>query len=135
MSDAANYLLVVFQLAEAESEPVPTGRVAAELDRSPSATTEMLQRLDEQGFLTHEPYSGVTLTDEGREHGAALHESYLVLRQFFDDVLTLTDPETEARELVGSISPRVTERLATTVLGLDSERPISQRSPQIKSDE
>jgi Mn-dependent DtxR family transcriptional regulator len=115
MSDAANYVLVVFQLAETESEPVPTGRVAAELDRSPSATTEMLQRLDEQGFLSHEPYEGVRLTDEGRERGAALQESYLVLRRFFDDVLGLADPHTEAMALVGTVSPLVTERLASTV--------------------
>ncbi|WP_225307771.1 MULTISPECIES: metal-dependent transcriptional regulator [unclassified Haloarcula] len=83
MTDAANYLLVVFQLVESESEIVPTGRVAAELDRSPSATTEMLQRLDEEGFLIHELYEGVTLTAEGCERGAALQESYLVLHQVF----------------------------------------------------
>lgn len=121
MSEASNYLLVVFQLAETESEPVPTGRVAAELDRSPSATTEMLQRLDGQGVLTHEPYEGVTLTDKGRERGAAVQESYLVLRQFFDDVLGVADPHAEAMALVGTVSPLVTKRLASTVFDVEAD--------------
>jgi len=119
MSDASNYLLVVFQLAQTESEPVPTGRVASELDRSPSTTTEMLQRLDTEGLVSHEPYEGVRLTDEGHQRGSELNESYLVLRQFFDDVLTLADPHAEAMELVGTVSPLVTDRLAATMLDVD----------------
>ena len=36
MSDAAQYLLVVYQLAGPGEEPVASGRVADELGRSPS---------------------------------------------------------------------------------------------------
>ncbi len=120
MSDAAQYLLVVYQLAGPSGEPVASGRVADELGRSPSTATEMLQRLADQGLVDYEPYKGTQLTDAGRERAVELQDSYLVLRRFFDDVLDLDDPDAEAFELAGSVSPLVTDRLATTVLGIDS---------------
>lgn len=119
MSDATTYLLVVYQAAQTDSEPISPGRVAAELDRSPAATTEMLQRLDSRGLVTYEPYAGATLTDEGRQTATELQDTYLVLHQFFSEVLELADPETEARQLAGSLSPVVAERLAAMVLDVD----------------
>lgn len=119
MSTVPQYLVVIYRLATTEGEPVASGAVAAELGRSPSTTTEMLQRLDDRGLLIHEPYTGVRLTDEGRATAADLHDSYLVLRRFFATVLDLDDPDTEALELAGSVSPLVTERLASTVLADD----------------
>ena len=125
MSNVPQYLIAIYELATTEGEPVGSGAVADELDRSPSTTTEMLQRLDAEGLVVHEPYKGVQLTDEGRETAAELHDSYLVLRQFFTDVLGLEQPDTEALELAGSVSPLVTDRLAATVLAGDPTRPKS----------
>jgi len=119
VSDATQYLLVVHQLAGPSGEPVASGRVADELDRSPSSATEMLQRLADQGLVDYQPYKGTRLTDAGRERAVELQESYLVLRRFFDDVLELDDPDAEAFELAGSVSPLVADRLATTVLGTE----------------
>jgi len=120
MSDAAQYLLVVHQLAGPTGESVASGQVADELGRSPSSATEMLQRLADQGLVDYKPYNGTQLTDAGRERAVELQESYLVLRRFFDDVLDLDDPDAEAFELAGSVSPLVADRLATTVLGTES---------------
>ena len=120
MSDAAQYLLVVHQLAGPTGESVASGQVADELGRSPSSATEMLQRLADQGLVDYKPYNGTQLTDTGRERAVELQESYLVLRRFFDDVLDLDDPDAEAFELAGSVSPLVADRLATTVLGTES---------------
>jgi len=113
----AKYLLVIYRCAQTDGEPVSPGRVAAELDRSPSTTTETLQRLADRGLLAYEPYDGVRLTDEGRETAAELHDSYCIFVRFFRDILALEAPETEAMELAGSISPLVVDRLASTVLG------------------
>ena len=126
MSDAAQYLLVVYQLAGPSGEPVASGRVADELGRSPSSATEMLQRLADQGLVDYQPYEGTRLTDAGREQAAELQESYLVLRRFFEDVLDLDDPDAEAFELAGSVSPLVTDRLATTVFDIEpSDRRVT----------
>ena len=135
MSDAAQYLLVVARLTASGDEPVGSGRVADELGRSPSSSTEMLQRLADQGLVDYRPYEGVRLTDAGRERAAELQESYLVLRRFFDDVLALDDPDAEAFELAGSVSPLVTDRLATTVLDIDSAEEESTATTMDRSDE
>ncbi|MEF8814877.1 MAG: metal-dependent transcriptional regulator [Halovenus sp.] len=116
MTGASQYLLVLYMAEQRDSKPIAPGDLAAALDRSPAATTEMLQRLDERGLVAHEPYEGATLTDDGREAAEDLYETYVVLSRFFDDVLDLSDHEREALELAGTISPTVTERLASTLL-------------------
>lgn len=129
MTDAPQYLLVCYRATRdaAVDEPIAPGYVANELDRSPSTVTETLQRLEERGYLTYEPYEGATLTDRGRETAAELHERYVVLSAFFREVLGLPDPDEEAMALVGSVSSVVTERVAETLLEAgtvgDDDRP------------
>ncbi|QCC58192.1 metal-dependent transcriptional regulator [Natrinema thermotolerans] len=116
MTDASQYLLACYLGAREEGEPVSPGYVADELERSPSVTTETLQRLERRGYLRYEPYEGATLTDQGREAAADLHERYVVLSTFFREVLDLAEPDREAMTLAGSVSPLVTERVAETLL-------------------
>ena len=117
MNRTAQYLTVIYRLSREEGEPLPSGRVAETLDRSPSATTEMVQRLESEGLVEHEPYDGVWLTNSGRERAAERYRTYRTLRTFFGEVLELDAPEREALELVGAVSPTVAERLEETVLG------------------
>lgn len=121
MSRVAKYLVVLYRLEESESPPVATGRIAKEVDRSPSATTEMIQRLEAEQLVEHEPYSGVTLTQTGREQARELHKSYRTLCRFFREVLELENPEPEALEVVGTVSPMVVRRLAHTILPPESD--------------
>ncbi|AEH38204.1 metal-dependent transcriptional regulator [Halopiger xanaduensis] len=130
MTSEPQYLLVVYRASRNAGEPVSPGRVADELDRSPAATTEMLQRLETRGLLEYEPYEGATLTAEGRETAAELYETYVVLSQFFREVLDLEDPEAEALELAGSVSPLVTERVAETLLERDAAESIDGETVQ-----
>jgi DtxR family Mn-dependent transcriptional regulator len=116
MSGAPQYLLAIYITEHQQDPPVSFGSVADVLDRSPASVTEMCQRLDEQGLVEHEPYQGVTLTDEGRERAADLHETYVALSWFFRDVLELEEYESEAMAMAGTVSADVTERLATTLL-------------------
>lgn|GEM_PF-416468 len=116
MSETAQYLLVIHIAERRGSEPVPTGEIADALDRSPAATTEMLQRLEDRGLVTQEPYEGATLTGEGRETAAELHEAYTALSRFFDGVLGLEHYEREAMQLAGTVSPDVAERLDSVLL-------------------
>lgn len=115
MSGVAHYLLVLYLAERHGSAPTAPGAVASALDRSPAAATEMLQRLDDRGLLTHEPYEGATLTPAGRETAEDLHETYATLSRFFRDVLDLPNHETEALVLAGAVSPAVAERLESTL--------------------
>lgn len=116
MTEAAQYLLAVY-MAERDGEvPAPPKRVAESVGRSPAATTEMLQRLEARDLVVYEPYEGAELTAAGREAATDLHETYRTLSRFFRDVLDLDEPDAEAMELAGSVSPLVTERLAAVLL-------------------
>lgn len=116
MGHVAQYLIVIYALEQSEGTPVPTGRIATELDRSPSAATEMIQRLEAEGFVEHEPYAGVHLTGPGRDRAQDLFESHQTLCRFFREVLELEEYEQEALELAGTVSSTVTQRLARTVV-------------------
>jgi DtxR family Mn-dependent transcriptional regulator len=116
MTQTAQYLLALYIAEQRRSPPIPTGHLAEMLDRSPAATTEMLQRLEADGFVTREPYQGVTLTDAGRERGRELHETYVALSWFFRSVLDLDAHEREAMEMAGLMSPSVAQRLTTLLL-------------------
>lgn len=60
------YLKTVAELG-GEHEPVPIGRVAERLGVSPVSANEMMKRLGEQKFISHQPYKGVSLTGNGRQ--------------------------------------------------------------------
>jgi DtxR family Mn-dependent transcriptional regulator len=85
------------------------------LERSPSAATEMCQRLAEDGLVSYEAYEGATLTESGPDRAARLHETYVAVSWFFRGVLDLDEYETEAMALAGLVSPTVTERLAAAL--------------------
>ena len=120
MSDDSQYLLVVFLAEKRDAAPVSPGTVADAVDRSPAATTEMLQRLADRGLVAYEPYEGATLTPEGREAAAELYDTYVTLSRFFETVLGLDDHRAEAMELAGTVSPLVADRLSST-LPLDAD--------------
>ncbi|MFB6280674.1 MAG: metal-dependent transcriptional regulator [Haloferacaceae archaeon] len=126
MTEAARYLIVLYAAEGEGSGPVPPGDVADALDRSPSTATEMLQRLEERGLVTHEPYQGATLTAEGRDAAADLYRTYRTLSRFFREVLDLDDHEEEAMRLAGNVSPTVADRLAATLLDdADPDEPVA----------
>jgi Mn-dependent DtxR family transcriptional regulator len=128
MSGAPQYLLVIYVAEERDSSPVAPGEIADAVGRSLSATTEMLQRLEERGLVTHEPYEGAVLTPDGRETAEELYETYATLSRFFQDVLELDDYERAAMELAGSVSPVVVERLASTLLPETDTTPPADRA-------
>jgi DtxR family Mn-dependent transcriptional regulator len=113
MSGTDQYLLAIYIESQRGAVPISSGVVADRLDRSAPAVTEMLQRLDDRGLVTYEPYRGATLTTAGRHRAAELHESYVTLSWFFRSVLDLETHEPEAMEVAGVIDPSVVDRLRT----------------------
>lgn len=126
MTGAAQYLLVLYRAERDSGTPVSPGHVADAVGRSPSATTEMLQRLQRRGLVTHEPYEGASLTADGRERAEELYGTYRTLARFFDEVLDIDEYEREAMALTGAISPDVIDRLAATLL---DESDVSEVQP------
>jgi len=119
MTAESEFLLALFILEQQSSPPVSSGDLATLLDRSPAATTEMIQRLEAEDLVSYEPYEGVSLTTLGREQAEALHETYVTLSWFFRAVLDLDTYEREARRMAGLVSLLVTDRLAETLMSTD----------------
>ncbi|MEE6209398.1 metal-dependent transcriptional regulator [Salarchaeum sp. III] len=112
MNGDAPYLLAVYIVLEQRGSPVSTSAVAELLDRSPSTVTEQFKHLDRDGLVHHEPYEGATLTEDGRERAAALHEAYVTVSWFYRSVLDLDSREADAMQVAGLLSPGVADRLA-----------------------
>lgn len=83
------YLKTIAELSE-DDAPVITARVAERLGVSPVSAGEMMKRLEEQDLLSHQPYKGVTLTENGRFYANSvirrqrLWECFLVDRLNFN---------------------------------------------------
>ncbi|QQO07481.1 metal-dependent transcriptional regulator [Breznakiella homolactica] len=80
-----DYLEMVSFLAD-EGE-VRVTDIAARLSVSKPSVLTALKVLEERGFLEHERYRGVTLTEKGVTQAAEIRERHTFLTQFLRDVL------------------------------------------------
>lgn len=77
-----DYLEAISKALE-KNEKARTNEIALQLDVSASSVTEMLQKLDKQGYINYEKYQGVTLTDKGREIADDVIETHEAIRRLF----------------------------------------------------
>jgi DtxR family Mn-dependent transcriptional regulator len=77
------YVEVIY-LLEAEDGRAQTGRIARELKVRPSSATEMLQKLQEEGLLRYEIYSGANLTPAGKKLARELKRRHGVIADFLE---------------------------------------------------
>lgn len=108
-----DYIKVIYQLESHPDKSVSTTDVANKLEVSKAATSEMVQRLSEQGFLNYEKYRGMSLTDEGKKTALHIIRRHRIWELFLMDVLGLTWSEVhaEAEILEHSTSDFLIERL------------------------
>ncbi len=76
-----DYVEMIYIL-EADHDPVHTNEVAEAFHISPSSVTEMFQKLRDEGYLTYQPYAGVSLTNKGRTIAKQTLQSHDVLKKF-----------------------------------------------------
>lgn len=72
------YLEVIFVLEE-QGKTVRSKDVAADWGVSKSSATEMVRRLSDEGYVTHEPYRDIKLTARGREVGRIIVRRHRLL--------------------------------------------------------
>lgn len=84
----------IFKLAlqkDEEKESVKTGEIAGHIGLSPPTVTEVLPVLEEEGYITYEPYYGVRLTEEGRKIGERIVRTHRVLEVFLDQYFSIDE--------------------------------------------
>ena len=65
-----------------KNERVHTNDIAKALDINPASVTEIFQKLDNEGYINYEKYSGVTLTDKGKKIAVKTKTKHEALKDF-----------------------------------------------------
>ncbi|MHC1587573.1 MAG: transcriptional regulator MntR [Candidatus Syntropharchaeia archaeon] len=83
--------------------------------RSPSVT-EMLQKLDKEGFIIYEKYRGIKLTSKGEEIAKSVKKRHEILARFLEILGVEREiAEENACSIEHSVHPETMERLSKFV--------------------
>jgi len=111
-----DYLKVIYGLCE-ESRIATTSAIAEALQIQPASVTGMVKRLAEVGYLTHSPYRGVSLTDEGNREALRVIRRHRILETYLCTRLGYAwdDVHDEAERLEHAASDDLVERMAAAL--------------------
>ncbi|MEJ2084245.1 MAG: metal-dependent transcriptional regulator [Acidobacteriota bacterium] len=103
-------------LLEEQARPgqrVSTGAIAAALDVAPASVTAMIKTLDGSGLVSYEPYSGVSLTDAGRQLALHVLRRHRLVELFLVRVMGIdwARVHAEAELLEHAVSDRLIRRM------------------------
>jgi DtxR family Mn-dependent transcriptional regulator len=127
---AQDYLKVIWSAQEWTDRPVTTKALAARLGVGTSTVSETVRRLVDAGWVSHEPYGAVGLTEEGRAHALAMVRRHRLLETFLVAQLGYGWDEVhdEAEVLEHAVSDAFVERVAA-LLGHPSRDPHGDPIP------
>lgn len=75
------YIELIYDLEEKDGL-AQTGSIAAEMNVKPPSVTEMLQKLDNEGFVNYRSYAGATLTLQGKKLARKLMKKHQIIADF-----------------------------------------------------
>jgi DtxR family transcriptional regulator, Mn-dependent transcriptional regulator len=109
---AEMYLKAIAELDD--RDVVAVARLAERLGVTNVSANEMMRRLGEQGLVSHKPYKGVTLTNEGRKVACSVLRRQRLWECFLHDHLKIEWAQIYelACSLEHATAPEVTEALA-----------------------
>jgi DtxR family transcriptional regulator, Mn-dependent transcriptional regulator len=84
-----DYLKSLFTLQRIQTGAVKTSTIAAHMNVSSAAVSEMIKKLSVKKLLTYSPYHGVELTKEGVSQGRNMVRRHRILELFLHEVLGL----------------------------------------------
>ena len=89
-----------------------TGMIASRLGVKPPSITEMLQKLERQGLIHYESYTGATLTGSGKKMARELMQKHRVIADLLEILgIDREQAETDACEIEHHVSPETLKRL------------------------
>jgi DtxR family Mn-dependent transcriptional regulator len=120
MTDASaamrEYLAEAYRIAYYQDDDpfISTSALAEVMHVTAPAVTRMVQRLKDAGFLEHEPYHGIKLTDKGEKEALSTIRSHRLVERFLVDVMGFGWHEVHdsADELGAVVSDRLVERMS-----------------------
>ena len=132
-STVEDYLKCI--LLEQQRDPealVSMRQVSSALSVAPGTATAMVKTLSDSGLLAYEPYSGVRLTDAGRQLAVHVLRRHRLIELFLVKVMGMdwSEVHAEAEELEHAVSERLIERM-DEMLGHPSTDPHGDPIPDI----
>jgi DtxR family Mn-dependent transcriptional regulator len=103
-------------LLEEQAHPgqrVSTGTIATALGVAPATVTAMIKTLDGSGLVSYEPYSGVSLTDAGRQLALHVLRRHRLVELFLVRVMGIdwAEVHAEAELLEHAVSDQLIQRM------------------------
>jgi len=107
-----DYLKTIYDLSQTE-QPVSTTDISRKLKVAPASVTEMLKKLAEKDYITHSPYHGTRLTNNGKRIAEKIVRKHRLLERFLHDVLKVerTQVHDQACGMEHSLSDDAAESL------------------------
>lgn len=110
------YLEVIYYLS-ARNEPVIGARLAEWMNVTPPTVTNIVQRMEEQGYIQRDGRGEIKFTDVGFTLAEAMVKRHRILERFLVDIMGIPwhKIHEEAVRLEHSLSPLMEERIAALV--------------------
>ena len=114
--EAEEYLEAIYRLQK-KTGFARTMELARQLKVVPGSVTNTIEALEKRGFVIHEPYKGVSLTDNGRKIALSILKRHRLAERLLTDILHLDWSEVHdaACKLEHALEPEVTESLEKTL--------------------
>jgi DtxR family Mn-dependent transcriptional regulator len=113
-----DYCKAIYTLESRAEQPVSTNALAERLEITPGSVSAMLKKLGELGFITHVPYRGVRLTEEGRRVALEVIRHHRLLELFLAETLEMPWDRVHAEaEVLEHVISEELEQLIATKLG------------------
>ncbi len=85
-----NYLKTIYLQGKNESKAVSTNTLAAALNTSPAAVTDMIQKLNEKGLVAYKKYQGASISEAGRALALQVIRKHLLWEVFLVEKLKIS---------------------------------------------
>ena len=82
-----DYAKAIYALELRDCEPVSTNALAERLGVTPASASGMVKRLGELGLVEHQPYHGVSLTEDGRRVALEVMRHHRLLELYLVETL------------------------------------------------
>jgi DtxR family Mn-dependent transcriptional regulator len=112
-SSEENYIKVIYHLSIAATKGVSTNAIAEELKTKASSVTDMIKKLSDKNFISHQKYYGVTLTEKGKKEAKMIVRKHRLWEVFLVEKLGFSWDEVHdiAEELEHIKSEKLTNKL------------------------
>jgi DtxR family transcriptional regulator, Mn-dependent transcriptional regulator len=82
-----DYAKAIYALERRDAEPVSTNALAERLGVTPASASGMVKRLGELGLVEHQPYRGVSLTEDGKRVALEVMRHHRLLELYLVETL------------------------------------------------